>query len=121
VANFSITGATGDGSAQFDSGNYHQVTEIDVQLVTPGFYVTYFSTVSPRRTYQVGWVGLSVASAFPGTTTPIYQFSVVQMFVDAEFRIFTEPTTGSTPFAWGADTVMWGVRDSVININVWFG
>lgn len=120
MGNFRVMGATGDGSAPIDSGNFHEVLEIDAELVTPGFYVKFVSTVAPRRTYQIGWVGLTVAAAFPGTSSPVNQYTTAQMFIESERMIFTEPASNSVNFPWGADTMVWSLGDSTVNLNVWW-
>lgn len=120
MGNLVSVGLTGDGSALIDSGTFHEIIEIDAAVTDLGFYGHFESTIQPRRTYQIGWIGLSVSAPLPGTTTPLFQWMTAVMFVDAEYRIFTEPAPNAVNFPWGADTLLWGFRDSVVTVNVWW-
>lgn len=120
MGNFVQTGLTGEGSAHIDSGTFHEVQEIDVAVTHFGMYVNLTSATQPRRTFQVGWVALSVSAPVPGTSSPLYQWMTALEIVDAEYRIFTEPAPNAGSFPWGADTIIWSFGDSIATVNVWW-
>lgn len=85
-----------------------------------GFYVNQVYGAAPYRIYNVGWIGLSLLAPVPGTSTPLLQWLTAGMFIDSDQQIFTEPAPNSTNFPWGADTVLWGFKDSIVTLNLWW-